>query len=156
MLTVNGVTAVAPRWIGFSEDDVLLAEGANIRRQSRICFQRVEDNAFHLFYRLSAFGFHDFAALGDQKIARFLAKQRNCSRFAVRSARVARRATPTSCGLITRRIKLLLRQFRRRDYSVPIAFPENSSEASAIGPTKVRHKIVDLWIGNFCRNTIHS
>src|SRR6266403_5500199 len=25
------------------------AEGANIRRQSRICFQRVEENAFHLF-----------------------------------------------------------------------------------------------------------
>jgi hypothetical protein len=49
MLTVNGVTAVAPRWIGFSEDGAFLAEGANIRRQSRICFQRVEDNAFHLF-----------------------------------------------------------------------------------------------------------
>jgi hypothetical protein len=32
MLTVNVVTAVAPRWIGFSEDHALLAEGANIKR----------------------------------------------------------------------------------------------------------------------------
>jgi hypothetical protein len=49
MLTLNGVTAAAPRWIGFSEDDALFAEGADIRRQSRTCFQRVEDNAFHRF-----------------------------------------------------------------------------------------------------------
>jgi len=32
-----------PRWIGFSEDDArLVAEGADIRRQSREFWQRVE------------------------------------------------------------------------------------------------------------------
>ena len=37
------------RWIGVSEDDGKIADGANIRRQSRSDFwQRVEDNAFHL------------------------------------------------------------------------------------------------------------
>src|SRR5207247_10765654 len=37
------------RWIGFSEDvDQRIAEGANIRRQSRITCQRVADDAFHL------------------------------------------------------------------------------------------------------------
>jgi hypothetical protein len=36
-------------WIGFSDDDAGgIAEGANIRRQSRVSWQRVEDNAFHL------------------------------------------------------------------------------------------------------------
>ena len=59
-------------------------------------------------------------------------------------------------SLVPSRIKLLFRQFRRRDYTVLIAFPKNRSEASAIGATKVRHKIVDLWIGNFCGNAIHS
>src|SRR6267154_6470851 len=94
------------------------------------------------FLQISLFVLHDFAAFGDQKIARFLAKQRNCSRFAVRSARVARRATATSCRLINAGVKFFFRQFRRCDYTVSIAFPQNSSEASAIGATKVRHKII--------------
>ena len=42
-------------WIGFSEDDASIAERARfIWRQNRIVCQRVEDNAFHLVYQLSA------------------------------------------------------------------------------------------------------
>jgi hypothetical protein len=42
-------------WIGFSEDDASIAEDARfIWRQNRIVCQRVEDNAFHLVYQLSA------------------------------------------------------------------------------------------------------
>ena len=79
MLTVNGVTTVAPGWIGFSEDDAFFAEGANIRRQSRICFNALRTTR-STFLQISLFVLHDFAAFGDQKIARFLAKQRYCSR----------------------------------------------------------------------------
>jgi hypothetical protein len=43
-------------WIGFSEDDASIVEGARfIWRQNRIVCQRVEDNAFHLVYQLSLF-----------------------------------------------------------------------------------------------------
>ena len=138
---------------------------ANALSRLRQGYGGPRDNAFHLF-RLTAFAFHHFPALGDQKIARFLAKQRNCSRNrmtgrdgALRRPDIAARCPylrGLRCGLIPGRIKFLLRQLRRRDCTVPIAFPQNGSEASAIGSAKVRHKIVDLWIGNFCRNAIHS
>src|SRR6266516_1074720 len=40
---------ISRRWISISEDDGRrVAEGANIRRQAALFWQRVEDNAFHL------------------------------------------------------------------------------------------------------------
>ena len=55
----------------------------NLRRQGRGGRQRVEDNAFRPGIRTDSGCvpvFYDPAALGDQQIAGFLAKQRDCSR----------------------------------------------------------------------------
>ena len=114
----------------------MLAEGAfvaNALSRLRQGYGGPRDNAFHLFCRLVFFAFHHFAALGDQKIARFLAKQGNCSRKRMtgRDGALRRPDIAARCpylrgprrGLVPSRIKLLFRQFRRRDYTVPTAFP---------------------------------
>ena len=139
----NGVTAIASGGSASPKTMEILAEGANIWRQSRICCQRVEPPSPRLrratgqrvppFYRLSFFAFHHLPALGDQKIACFLAEQRNCSRKRMtgRDGALRRPDIAARCpylrgprrSLVPSRIKLLFRQFRRRDYTVLIAFP---------------------------------
>jgi hypothetical protein len=136
----------------------IFAERANIWRQSRIFFNALtrlrqgysgQGTTCSTFSAIKRFAFHNLPTLGDQKIARFLAKQRNCSRsrMAGRDGALRRPDIAARCPYLAGRphrlvpsgIKLLLRQFRRCNYTVPIAFPKNSPETSTIGPTKVRY-----------------
>src|SRR5690242_6284850 len=105
-----------------------------------------------------------FSAFGDQKIACFLAKQRNGSwkrtagrDGALRSPRrhIAARCSYLPRRLVASRIKFLFWQLAGWDCTLLIAFPQDRSQASAVRPAEVRDKIVDLRIGNFCCRTIH-
>ncbi len=71
------VTAIASGGSTSPKTMEMLAEGAfvaNALSRLRQGYGGPRDNASHLFCRLVFFAFHHFAALGDQKIARFLAE----------------------------------------------------------------------------------
>src|SRR6266705_6751449 len=74
----------------------------------------------------------------------------------MRSVRVAYRATATNPRLVICWIKFLLGQFRRCTCSAQVALPQDCAQTSAIGSAKIPNEIINLRIGNFCRDAVHS
>src|SRR5437899_11459261 len=92
--------------------------------------------------RRSTLQFDCLAAFRHEQIARFLAKQRN------RWLAVA--------GLVMRRIKFLRWELGRCWRAGCIAFPQNRPQTPVARATEISHDLVDLLVGNFRRDAVHS